>query len=233
MKLMIVDDESLARERLARLLGEIKGVRLVGEAANGEAALHFLQQHSADVVLLDIRMPGMNGMETAHQMAQLPEPPLVIFVTAYGEHALEAFEAEALDYLVKPVRIERLQQALERAQRLRPLRQESPRLTVRKHGELHWIALDEIRYFQADHKYVTAYMDGREELLEQSLKQLEEDYPERLLRVHRNALVSVRAMEGLERQADGSWRVRLRDMAQGPEISRRHLAEVRRILRQT
>lgn len=231
MKLMVVDDEALARQRLRHLLSGLEEVASVSEAADGEAALALQQQQAADVVLLDIRMPGIGGLETARRLAQLPQAPVVIFTTAYGEHALEAFEAEALDYLVKPVRIERLQQALERARRVRPALRESPRLTVRKHGELHLIELDEVIYFQADHKYVTAYLAGREELLEESLKQLEEAYPDRLLRVHRNALVALHALEGLEKQGDGGFRVVLKGMAQGPEVSRRHLAEVRRYLR--
>jgi two-component system response regulator AlgR len=231
MKLMVVDDEALARQRLRHLLSGLVEVASVSEAADGEEALALQQQQAADIILLDIRMPGIGGLETARRLAQLPRPPVVIFTTAYGEHALEAFEAEALDYLVKPVRIERLQQALERARRARPELRESPRLTVRKHGELHLIALDEVIYFQADHKYVTAYLAGREELLEESLKQLEEAYPDRLLRVHRNALVAVHALEGLEKQGDGGFRVVLKGLTEGPEVSRRHLAELRRRLR--
>lgn len=231
MKLMVVDDEALARERLLRLLQEMKGVEVVAEAANGEDALRKQQQQPAEVVLLDIRMPGIDGMETARRLAKLNHPPRIIFTTAYGEHALEAFETEALDYLVKPVRAERLVQALERARRLLPQGENGPRLTVRKHGELHLIALDEVIFFQADHKYVTAHLAGREELLEESLKQLEEAWPDRFLRVHRNALVAIAALSGLEKLADGTHRVVLRGVENGPEVSRRHLSELRRLLR--
>ncbi len=232
MRVMVVDDEALARERLCRLLTEIDGVTVAAEAADGEQALTLQGANPVEVVLLDIRMPGIDGLETARRMASLPVPPAVILTTAYGEYALEAFEAQALDYLVKPVRRERLQQALERAQQLRPVNAERARLAVRKHGELHLIELDEVRYFQADHKYVTAHLaDGREELLEESLKQLEEAWPERLLRIHRNALVASAALEGLEKQSDGSCRVQLKGVAQGPEVSRRHLPMVRKRLR--
>lgn len=238
MKVLIVDDEAPARDRLRRLLGQIEGVEVVGEAADGESALAAQQQFQPDVLLLDIRMPGMDGMACAREMTQLPQPPSVIFTTAYSEHALEAFEAEAIDYLVKPVRKERLEQALARVQRMAPLSEDSTEeqsrqhLTVRKHGGLHLIPVDAIRYFQADQKYVTAYLPGREELLEESLKQLEEEFGARLLRVHRNALVNLDAIAGLEKDREGRSYVTLRDIGRGPEISRRHLAEVRRIIKE-
>ena len=231
MRVMVVDDERLARERLRRLLAEIEEVGEVSEACDGEQALAMQQAEPCEVVLLDIRMPGLSGLSTAQRLAKLAQPPVVIFTTAYGEHALQAYEVQALDYLVKPVRVERLRQALERARRLLPKGAAGPRLTVRKQGELHLLPLDEVLYFHADHKYVSAHLVGREELLEESLKQLEEAYPERLLRVHRNALVSRWALEGLERLADGSYRVVLNGLAQGPEVSRRHLPLVRRLLR--
>lgn len=231
MKVMVVDDEPLARERLRRLLDELPMVETVEEAASGEQALLLQAQQPVEVILLDIRMPGISGLEAAQRLAQLPRPPVVIFTTAYAEHALDAFEAQALDYLVKPVRIERLQQALVRAQRLPLPKADIPQLLVRKHGEIHLLSLDEVIYFQADHKYVTAHLPDREELLEETLKQLEEAWPGRLLRVHRNALVARDALEGLAKQSDGSCRVCLRGIGLGPEVSRRHLPEVRRVLK--
>jgi len=234
MKVLIVDDETLARERLRRLLDDIEGVTTVGEAADGEAALNACGELRPDVILLDIRMPGLDGISTARQLAEMPHPPAVIFTTAYGEHALEAFEAEALDYLVKPVRPERLEQALKRLRKRRLVEETEEgrsQLTVRKHGNLHLIPVDEILYFQADNKYVTARLPDREELLEESLKQLEEEFGPRLLRIHRNALVALDALEGIEKNPDGRCHVRLRGMGRGPEISRRHLAEVRRVLK--
>jgi two-component system, LytTR family, response regulator AlgR len=234
MKVLIVDDEAPARDRLQRLLENIAGVTTVGEAADGKTALLANRQFQPDVILLDIRMPGMDGLDTARELAKLPDPPAVIFTTAYGEHALEAFEAEALDYLVKPVRQERLEQALARLHK-RGMVADTPQgrshLTVRKHGNLHLIPVEEILYFQADNKYVTAFLPGREELLEESLKQLEEEFGPRFLRVHRNALIAMDALEGIEKSPDGRCHVNLRDVGCGPEISRRHLAEVRRVLK--
>jgi len=236
VKVLIVDDETPARERLRRLLGQIEGIEVVGEAADGEAALAAQQRLQPDVMLLDIRMPGMDGMACARELARRPHAPAVIFTTAYGEHALEAFEAEALDYLVKPVRKERLEQALSRVQRTAPASAapagSRQHLTVRKQGNLQLIPVDAIRYFQADNKYVTAYLPDREELLEESLKQLEEEFGARLLRVHRNALVSLNALVGLEKDGEGRSYVTLQDIGRGPEISRRHLADVRRLIKE-
>lgn len=238
MRVLIVDDEAPARARLRRLIDEIDGFEIVGEATDGQAALEAQRHLQPDVLLLDIRMPGMDGMETAHHLAKLAQPPAVIFTTAYGEHALEAFEAEARDYLVKPVRKERLAQALSRVQRLVATEDNDSsdgarsHLTVRKHSGLQLIPFNEITYFQADNKYVTAYLQGREELLEESLKQLEEEFSSQLLRIHRNALVSLDALNGMEKDGEGRCYVTLQGIGRGPEISRRHLAQVRRVLKE-
>lgn len=236
MKVLIVDDEAPARDRLRRLLGRIDGVEISGEAADGHAALMANEQQQPDVILLDIRMPGLDGMATARELAKLEQPPAVIFTTAFSEHALEAFEAEATDYLVKPVRQERLEQALARLQKRGLVAEEESQgrehLTVRKQGGLHLIPVNEIIYFQADNKYVTAYLNEREELLEESLKQLEEEFGPRLMRVHRNALIALNALEGMEKDVEGRCYVTLRGLGRGPEISRRHLPEVRKILRE-
>lgn len=236
MKVLIVDDEAPARDRLRRLLGRIDGVEISGEAADGHTALMANEQQQPDVILLDIRMPGLDGMATARELAKLEQPPAVIFTTAFSEHALEAFEAEAADYLVKPVRLERLEQALARLQKRGLVAEEGSQgrehLTVRKQGGLHLIPVNEILYFQADNKYVTAYLNEREELLEESLKQLEEEFGPRLMRVHRNALIALNALEGMEKDVEGRCYVTLRGLGRGPEISRRHLPEVRKILRE-
>jgi two-component system response regulator AlgR len=237
MRVLLVDDEAPARDRLKRLLHELEGVELVGEAADGKAALSATAALQPDIILLDIRMPGMDGMAVARHLATLPQPPRVIFTTAYGEHALEAFEAQALDYLVKPVRRERLAQALERAaRRLVSPAASAPaagpaHLTLKKHGCIELLPVQEILYYQADHKYVTAHLANREELLEESLKQLEELLGERVIRVHRNALVSRSAITGLERDHSGVHYATLRGIGRGPEISRRLVAEVRRRLK--
>ncbi|MCW8918169.1 MAG: LytTR family DNA-binding domain-containing protein [Gammaproteobacteria bacterium] len=238
MRVLLVDDEPLARERLRRLLRELEGVKLVGEAGDGKAALSATAALQPDLILLDIRMPGMDGMAVARHLATLPQPPRVIFTTAYGEHALEAFEAQAIDYLVKPVRRERLAQALERAARLlTPPAASIPlagpaHLTVKKQGRIELLPVEEILYYQADHKYVTAHLAQREALLEESLKQLEELLGERVIRVHRNALVARSAITGLERDSHGVHYATLRDIGRGPEISRRLVAEVRRQLKE-
>lgn len=239
MRVLVVDDETLARDRLKRLLQELHGVEVVGEAADGKAALTATARLQPDLLLLDVRMPGMDGMEAARHLATLPHPPRVIFTTAYGEHALEAFEAEAIDYLVKPVRKERLAQALERAAKLltpATLTATEPQgpahLTVKKHGNLELLTIEEILYYQADNKYVTAHLVAREELLEESLRQLEEMLGERVLRIHRNALVSTAALIGIEKDVAGSHYVTLREIGRGPEISRRHVPEVRRFLKE-
>ncbi len=239
MRILVVDDEAPARERLKRLLREVDGVEVVGEAADGKAALIATAELHPDLLLLDIRMPGMDGMEAARQLATLPTPPRVIFTTAYGEHALEAFEAQAIDYLVKPVRKERLAQALQRVEKLSPAADnaaaEAPgpaHLTVKKHGKMELLSIDEILYYQADNKYVTAYLAGREELLEESLKQLEELLGERVVRIHRNALVARSALIGMEKDSDGVQHVTLRGIGRGPEISRRLVPELRRLLKE-
>ncbi len=239
IRILVVDDEAPARERLKRLLHEMAGVEVVGEAADGKGALATTAELQPDLLLLDIRMPGMDGMEAARHLATLPTPPRVIFTTAYSEHALEAFEAQAIDYLVKPVRKERLAQALQRVEKLSPAADgaavEAPgpvHLTVKKHGKLELLSIDEILYYQADNKYVTAYLAGREELLEESLKQLEELLGERVVRIHRNALVARGALIGMEKDSDGVQHVTLREIGRGPEISRRLVPEVRRLLKE-
>lgn len=238
IRILVVDDEAPARDRLKRLLSGIGGVELAGEAADGSAALAAIEQLQPDLVLLDIRMPGMDGMAVARHITGLAHPPRVIFTTAYGEHALEAFEAQAIDYLVKPVRQERLAQALQRTATLLAPRQHTAtdgaplHLSVKKHGKLELLPVENILYYQADNKYVTAYLNGREELLEESLKQLEELLGERVVRVHRNALVSREALLGMEKDREGIHYVTLHDGGRGPEISRRHVADVRRLLKE-
>lgn len=239
IRVLVVDDEAPARDRLKRLLRDVEGVELVGEATDGKSALAATAEHHPELILLDIRMPGMDGMEVARHLATLPKPPRVIFTTAYSEHALEAFEAQAIDYLVKPVRKERLAQAIERAALLftpeastAPAASGPAHLTVKKHGKLELLEIDAIHYYQADNKYVTAHLGEREELLEESLKQLEELLGDRVIRIHRNALVAREALIGLERDHNGGHFVTLRDIGRGPEISRRLVAEVRRIIKE-
>ncbi len=241
MKILVVDDEALARQRLISLIEELGApYRLAGEAANGEEALMAFRRQGADLVLMDIRMPGMDGLEAARQLAEDPNPPAVIFTTAYEEHALEAFETAAQDYLLKPVRLERLQAALQRSQRLTRSQLSLvetiepppvPLLSASYRGGVKTLPLDEVIYLRAEAKYVVARHEAGELLLEESLKTLQEAYGDWLVRVHRNALVARRCLAGLEKDIDGTPRVVLRGCPETLEVSRRHLPDIRRLLR--
>ncbi len=240
MKILIVDDEALARSRLRRLLEEIGApYQVVGEAAGGREAVARAGELGADLLLMDIRMPGMDGLAAAAALAALETPPAVIFTTAYESHAMEAFEHQAVDYLLKPVRRERLLQALHKAATLtRPqlaaLRRhhDSPTLRVSYRGGIKQIPLTTIHYFRADQKYVAVYHDGGEDLSDESLRALEQRFGDWLLRIHRNTLILRDRLEGLERGAGGEGLVRLRGVEQRLEVSRRHLAGIRRWLKE-
>lgn len=243
MRLMIVDDEAPARARLVQLLAEEAGHEVVAEAESGPAALAALDSAQPDILLLDIRMPGMDGLEVARHLAGLEQAPAVVFTTAYDEFALAAFDAGAVAYLLKPVRRERLLAALARASRLtraqlgaldqRPALSRARRhICARVRGELRLVAIEEVACFRADHKYVTVCHSGGELLIEESLKHLEEEFGSRFLRVHRNALVSLDHVAALERSPDGGARLRLRGVAEPLEVSRRALAEVKDRLKQ-
>ncbi len=240
MKCLVVDDESLARQRLARLLGELPGYEVCGEARDGEQALEQVQSLRPQLVLMDIRMPGMDGLEAARHLLKLERPPAVVFTTAYGDHALEAFEAQAVDYLLKPIHPQRLRQALEKARRLSPEQAEAiggqggnarTHLCARNRGNLELIPVEEILYLQADHKYVTVRSATRTILVEDALKSLEQEFGERFIRIHRSALVAVDAIRALEKDAQGHCRVVLDGIEERLEISRRLLPEVRRRIR--
>jgi len=238
MKCLVVDDEPLARQRLVRLLEAVVDCDVCGEAGNGEQTLQEVQQLQPDLVLLDIRMPGMDGLEAARHLTQLENPPAVVFTTAYGDHALEAFETQAVDYLLKPIHPERLQQALEKARRLtqaqlQELQQAEvggrrTHLCARNRGNLELIPLTEVVYLQADNKYVTVRSPGQQILIEESLKSLEEEFTGCFLRIHRNALVAPAAIRGLEKDAEGHHCVVLDGVDERLEVSRRLLPEVRK-----
>ncbi len=242
MKVLIVDDEPLARRRLATLLAGVDGVEVVGEAADGVQALAAVDRHDPDLVLLDIRMPGVDGLEVARRLALRDDPPMVVFCTAYDQHALAAFEAEAVDYLLKPVRRERLLAALERVRRFNgeappdapgsadKARQRS-HICARVRGEMKLVPISAIIYFLADAKYVEVHFDGGEVLIEDSLVSLEQEFGDRFVRVHRNCLVSRERIDGLARNSDGETIVRLRGCPVTLEVSRRNLPQLRRLLR--
>lgn len=243
MKILIVDDEMLARERLVSLLFEIDKNFSLSEAEHGVDALRLIREESPELVLLDIRMPVMDGLEVAHHLAGLESPPAIIFTTAYQDYALDAFDAHAVDYLMKPVRKERLQHAIGKAKALskinvRELRDKDEAGNKRTHlstivqGNLQIIAVEKIHYLKADQKYVTAVWPAGELLIDDSLKSLEQEFASLFIRIHRNALVSLRHIQGLNKDDEGNPCIKLHGMETRLPISRRHASSVRKALKQ-
>lgn len=241
LKVLLVDDEALARSRLRTLLAECDAPAAVpaGEAANAAQAMELLLRQPVDAVLLDIHMPGADGLALAQALRALPQPPAVVFVTAYAEHAVAAFELEAVDYLTKPVRRERLQAALEKVQRAVLARGDAPAgapesLLIHDRGRTERVPIDEVLYFKAELKYVTVRTSARSYILDASLSELEERHAAHFLRVHRNALVARRALRALERHDDPEegegWAVRLNGVDDVVAVSRRQLGAVREAL---
>ena len=241
MRVLIADDEALARARLRELVTEIGDYTIVGEAANGKEALLMGTELRADIILMDIRMPGMDGLEAALHFCTTENPPAVIFTTAYGDHALAAFEAHAVDYLLKPIRKERLQSALGRAQQLTHKQLSAmhtgdearvrTHISALVHGNIKLVPVAEILYFKADQKYITTCFLAGQVLIEDSLTTLEEEFGSRFLRIHRNALVAHAYIAGLEKNAEGTTMIKLRGVDEPLEISRRHVAMVRQCLK--
>lgn len=241
MRILIVDDESPARDRLKQQLMELGDCEIVGEAANGYDALQSCRALHPDVVLLDVRMPGLTGIEVAQHFNALEQPPAVIFVTAFDEYALEAFEAEAIGYLLKPVRKEKLARALRHAGRVssaRLLKVKAQTGNERRHhicarlGEqLRLIPVADIHYFLADQKYITVRHKTGSDLIDESLKDLNSEFGDDFVRVHRNALVAEKAIAAVERDDQGQYKLRLRDCPEVLQISRRHAAAVLRRLK--
>ena len=234
--LLIVDDEAPARERLTRLVEDIPEWSVAATCATGLEALTQVKALDPAVVLLDIRMPGMSGIEVARHLSSLDKPPAVIFTTAYDEYALEAFDSRAVGYLLKPVRQRRLVDALTQAGRLNDglLRQlgqagfsERKHIAVRQRDDLKLIPVRDIHCFRADQKYVTVQHSGGEALIEESLKNLEDEFTRDFVRIHRSALVALAHVEAIEKAEDGSWQVRLRATEQRLRVSRRQLSELK------
>jgi two-component system response regulator AlgR len=240
MNVLIVDDEQLARQRLRHMLSGM-GEYVIGEAANGEQALLQTQHASPDVVLMDIRMPGMDGLEAAGHINRMSNPPAIIFTTAYSDHALQAFKAHAIDYLLKPIKRDRLADAISAAKRLtraqiQRLRNEDgddmrSKICVKSRGSLELVPLEDIIYFKADQKYVTMKTDDHEYLIEESLIALEQEFAKRFVRIHRNALVSESHIAGLTKNESGHQCILLNDTDDALEISRRHLPAIRKKLK--
>ena len=246
LKILIVDDETLARSRLRTLLADcaMPAGDVVGEASHAVQAQHLLETEAVDLVLMDIHMPGMDGLDLARMLAGRPDAPAVVFVTAHQNHAVTAFDLDAVDYLTKPVRIERLQQALQKAERYlkekraQTAENESPQetLLIQDRGRVERVPLADVRYLKSEFKYLTVRTAARSYILEGSLSEFEERHADRFVRVHRNALVARAAIRKLERlaatdDAEG-WAVKLDDIAEPISVSRRQLASVREALKE-
>ncbi|MDH0200576.1 LytR/AlgR family response regulator transcription factor [Comamonas aquatica] len=248
MHILIVDDELLARNRLRVLLSESEDPSApftIEEAANVAQALEFVHRSPlpVDLVLLDIQMPGPDGMVLAQTLRNLPKPPAIVFVTAHSMYAASAFEVEAIDYLTKPVRLERLQQAIAKLRRIRALEgtpsssESAPALVIRDRGRAERVPLHQVVYLKAEQKYVTVRTASRTYILDNSLSELEQRYPGQFLRLHRNALVNPSQMRMLEKQytdEEGEcWAMRLHSVPEMLQVSRRQLSAVRSVLQGT
>jgi two-component system, LytTR family, response regulator AlgR len=247
--LLIVDDEPLARQRLRDLVGDVGGFTVVAEAANGVDAMAVLQSTKVDIALVDIRMPVMDGIELAQHIRKLADPPNLIFTTAYDHYALQAFDLNAIDYLLKPIRVERLSTALAKARPLQVAQSEAlqtvqkthQHLSIHERGKVLLVPVDEVLYFRAELKYVTVRTREKSYLLETSLNQLEHVYVDQFVRVHRNALVARNAIAGYEKQrvhhdeeaseaAEGlAWVVLIKDIPDTVVVSRRHQHVIRAV----
>ncbi len=240
MHILVVDDELLARQRMIKLVTSIEGYTVVGEADNGEKAIEAVDRLDPDLVLMDVKMPGVDGLEAARRIADMDEPPAIIFCTAYDKFAVDAFDAQAVGYIVKPVEEEKLKQALEKAQKVNKLHRASvetqkntPRrqhISAKTRNGIELIAIENISCLLADQKYVTVVHDKGETLIDETLKELEVELTPTFIRVHRNALVARGEIEGLKRADSGHYEVILKNSEARPMVSRRHLSSVKMLL---
>lgn len=246
MKVLVADDEPLARERLSRLIEALPGYEPLPDAAsNGQEALELVQRDRPDIVLLDIRMPGLDGLQTAAKLCEMPDAPAVIFCTAHGEYALDAFAVSAVGYLLKPVRSESLADALAKAQKLNRVQLCSlgrasgqgggnparSHISARTRKGVELIPIDEVLYFIADHKYVTLRHSEGEVLLDEPLKALEDEFGDYFVRIHRNALVARHRIERLQRSSVGHFHLHLKGLPdENLTVSRRHVPGLRKLM---
>lgn len=237
LRILIADDETPARNRLRDLLGDVSQVAVVAEAQNGKEVVELAAEHAPDLILLDIRMPLMDGIEAAQHLQQLATPPKLIFTTAYDAYAIKAFELNAIDYLLKPIRQERLETALGKVrallpaqiESLKPLQPTRTHLSIHERGRVVLVPLDEVIYFRAEQKYVTVRTALREFLIEDSLTQLELEFGDHLLRMHRNCLVAKPFITGFEKrtivnddaQTEQQWVAILKGVPETIAVSRR------------
>ena len=241
-RILIADDEAPARARLRDLLDECRDtfpLAIVDEARTGKEVLAVLEREKVDVVLLDIRMPEMDGMEAARHMAGMEQPPAIIFTTAFDSYAIKAFEVNAIDYLLKPIRRERLLAALGKARSGPGVSRQAldaaanqPRrhLSIHERGRIHLVPVGEILYLRAELKYVTVKTAQREYLVEESLQHLEDEFDPAFVRIHRNCLVAREAISGFERNSEESesgWAVVIRATGEKLPVSRRQHAVVK------
>jgi len=242
MKILIVDDEQLARTRLRQMTEKLPGFEIIAEASNGLNAIKEVNQHQPDIVLMDIRMPGMDGLEAASHIGKLESPPAIIFTTAYNDYALQAFNCHAINYLLKPIRQEQLHSALSEATKLNRAQtsalstkehedNEPRHVSVRQKGNIILIPTTDIYYFLAEHKYVTIGHKEGLALTEEPLTTLEQQFSSSFIRIHRNALIAIHQIMSLEKTKDGLSLIRLRDLDKPFEVSRRLLPTVRQLIK--
>jgi two-component system response regulator AlgR len=235
LKILIIDDEAPARNRLRRMLSDVPAVSVVGEAATGQEALRVIPSLNPDVLLLDISMPGLDGMKLAKMLRLKSVVPAIIFCTAWSDQAVEAFECEAVDYLVKPVRAERLEQALDKARRFLGSADggtDGPFLRSSLGGKVNLIPMSEVIYLCAEDKYTTVIYEKGETVISQSLTDLENEHPDILIRAHRGTLLVKTRIRGLEKDADGRHLLQLDGCERRPQVSRRNLPAIRKLIRE-
>jgi two-component system response regulator AlgR len=235
LKILIVDDEAPARNRLQRMLEEVQDVQVTGEAATGQDALRMIALKKPDVLLLDISMPGLTGMKLAQMLQKQDSAPAIIFCTAWSDQAVDAFECDAVDYLVKPVRAERLVLALDKARHYLARSDSGTsdsfiRSTIG--GKVKLVPMSEVIYLSAEDKYTTAVHEGGSMVINQSLLELENEHAEILVRVHRGILVIKKRIRGLEKAPGSRHFLHLDGCDDRPQVSRRNLPAIRKLIRE-